>query len=123
MANRFASTTSALEVERIFKALADPTRRAVVERLRRGPAATTKLASGFDMALPSFLQHLGVLEDSGLVTSHKHGRVRTYWLVAEPLRAAESWLSEQRELWERRLDQLDEHLHRMKQDLEKEDEP
>ena len=98
---------------RVFKALADPTRLAVVERLGRGPAATSQLADEFDMALPSFLQHLKVLEGSGLVTSHKQGRVRTYRLTPEPLRAAEHWLSEQRDVWERRLDRLDEHLYEM----------
>jgi DNA-binding transcriptional ArsR family regulator len=97
----------------VFKALADPTRLAVVERLGHGPAATSQLADEFDMTLPSFLQHLKVLEDSGLVASHKHGRVRTYRLTPEPLRAAEHWLSEQRDVWERRLDRLDEHLHEM----------
>lgn len=103
------------EFERVFKALGDPTRLAVVQRLGRGPAATSELADGFDMALPSFLQHLKVLEDSGLVASHKQGRVRTYRLTPEPLRAAERWLSEQRDVWERRLDRLDEHLHEMKE--------
>ena len=98
---------------RVFRALADPTRLAVVERLGRGPAATSQLADEFDMALPSFLQHLKVLEGSGLVTSHKQGRVRTYRLTPEPLRAAEHWLSEQRDVWERRLDRLDEHLYEM----------
>lgn len=103
-------------LEQVFKALADTTRRAVVERLGRGPATTTDLASGFGMALPSFMQHLAVLEDSGLVASHKSGRVRIYRLTPDPLHAAEHWLSEQRDVWERRLDQLDEHLHDMHQE-------
>jgi DNA-binding transcriptional ArsR family regulator len=103
--------------ERVFKALADPTRLAVVERLGRGPAATSELADEFDMALPSFLQHLKVLEESGLVASQKRGRVRTYRLTPDPLRQAEHWLSEQREVWERRLDRLDEHLHEMKKEI------
>lgn len=97
---------------RVFQALADPTRRAVIERLGAGPAAMTELAAPFGMALPSFAQHLGVLERSGLVRSTKRGRVRTFRLVAAPLRAAEGWLSAQRELWARRLDQLDELLAR-----------
>jgi DNA-binding transcriptional ArsR family regulator len=96
-----------VELDRVFHALADPTRRAVVERLGGGPAATTELARPFAMALPSFTQHLGVLERSGLVTSHKQGRVRTYGLVRVPLEAAEHWMAVQRRTWERRLDQLD----------------
>lgn len=116
MPNQVAVHDPETAPERVFKALADPTRRAVVERLRRGPAATSDLAADFDMALPSFLQHLGVLEDSGVVTSHKQGRVRTYRLTPDPLRAAEDWLAEQRKIWERRLDRLDEHLHSMKKD-------
>ena len=94
-------------LDRAFRALADPTRRAVLERLARGPAAVTELARPFDMALPSFTQHLGVLEDSGLVRSRKAGRVRTYELAPDGLRAAEQWMARQRALWERRLDQLD----------------
>lgn len=107
------------DLEQVFKALSDPTRRAVVERLGFGPAATTELATGFDMALPSFVQHLGVLEDSGLVSSSKQGRVRTYRLTPARLRAAEGWLSQQRDLWERRLDQLDEHLYAMERQEER----
>ena len=94
-------------LDRTFRALADPTRRAVLERLARGPAAVTELARPFDMALPSFTQHLGVLEESGLVRSRKAGRVRTYELAPDGLRAAEQWMARQRALWERRLDQLD----------------
>lgn len=95
------------ELDGVFSALADPTRRAVIERLGRGPAATTELARPFTMALPSFTQHLAVLERSGLVTSHKQGRVRTYGLVHVPLENAEHWMVAQRRIWERRLDQLD----------------
>ena len=99
--------------DRVFKALADPTRLAVVERLGHGPSATSALAEEFDMSLPSFLQHLKTLEDAGLVVSHKQGRVRIYRLTPGPLRAAEHWLVEQRDVWERRLDRLDEHLYEM----------
>ena len=91
----------------VFYALADPTRRAIVGRLGRGPASVSALAAPFEMALPSFLQHLKVLEDCGLVATRKAGRVRTCTLRSEPLAAAEHWLETQRSLWIRRLDQLD----------------
>jgi DNA-binding transcriptional ArsR family regulator len=102
-------------LDRVFQALADPTRRAVVERLGRGPAPMSELAQPFAMALPSFAQHLDVLERSGLVRSRKKGRVRTYRLAPRPLAAAEHWMDKQRALWERRLDQLDSHLNEMKE--------
>jgi DNA-binding transcriptional ArsR family regulator len=116
MPNQSAALSREAGFDRVFKALADPTRLAVVERLGRGPAATSELADEFDMALPSFLQHLKVLEESGLVASHKRGRVRTYRLTPGPLQEAEHWLTEQRDAWERRLDRLDEHLHEMKKE-------
>jgi DNA-binding transcriptional ArsR family regulator len=97
-------------LDRVFQALADPTRRAVVERLSRESAPVSRLAEPFDMALPSFLQHLGVLEECGLVRSRKVGRIRTFRIAPEPLRAAEDWMRGQRALWERRLDQLDQFL-------------
>lgn len=75
----------------------------------------SKLAEPFDMALPSFLQHMNVLEACGLVKSRKTGRMRTYRVVAQPLKAAERWISKQRALWERRLDQLDHYLTTMKE--------
>ncbi|HYF85743.1 metalloregulator ArsR/SmtB family transcription factor [Azospirillum sp.] len=90
-----------------FRALADPTRRAVIQALGRGPASVSDLARPFEMALPSFLQHLKMLEDSGLVETRKVGRVRTCTLKPEALAAAESWLETQRNLWTKRLDQLD----------------
>jgi DNA-binding transcriptional ArsR family regulator len=102
----------------VFQALADPTRRAVVERLSRGPTATTELAQPFKMALPSFLQHLDVLQKCGLVQSRKSGRVRTYELAPNTLKEAEDWLSAQRSLWERRLDQLDSFLEGLKEQTE-----
>lgn len=105
-------------LSRVFQALADPTRRAVVERLTRGPAATGELARPFRMALPSFLQHLGVLQECGLVRSRKVGRVRTYELAPRPLKAAEDWMATQRTLWERRLDQLDAYLNDLKEQPE-----
>ena len=105
---RYMPNNSALN--HVFQALADPTRRAVIERLCSGPAAMSELSKPFKMALPSFAQHLGVLEDCGLVRSKKVGRVRTYRLAPRPLRAAEDWMVSQRALWERRLDQLDHYL-------------
>lgn len=97
-------------LDHVLQALANPTRRAVLERLGRGPAAVSTLAADFEMALPSFTQHLGLLERSGLVRSEKVGRVRTYRLAPDPLRPLEDWLAQQRSLWERRLDQLDDYL-------------
>lgn len=91
----------------IYHALADPTRRAVLERLAAGPAAMTELARDHDMALPSFAQHLAVLERSGLVRSRKAGRVRTYTLAPRRFAIAEGWLARQRALLSRRLDRLD----------------
>ena len=97
-------------VDRVFRALSDSTRRQVVERLGRGPASVSELAGGFDMALPSFVEHLRVLEGSGLVRSRKAGRVRTYRLAPRRLQIAEEWLVRQRSLWERRLDQFDAYV-------------
>lgn len=100
-------------LDRVFKALSDPTRRAVLARLASGPAGVTELARPFDMALPSFVQHLRVLETSGLVRSTKSGRVRTVRMEPRPLTEAEDWMAERRSLWERRLDGLDGLLEAM----------
>ncbi|TIN87697.1 MAG: winged helix-turn-helix transcriptional regulator [Mesorhizobium sp.] len=99
----------------MFRALADPTRRRVVERLNRSPASVSELAQPFKMALPSFIEHLKILEGCGLVHSQKTGRVRTYQLAPEPLKLAENWLAEQRTLWERRLDQFDAYVMTLKE--------
>jgi DNA-binding transcriptional ArsR family regulator len=112
------ATATATPIDSLFKALADPTRRKVVERLSRSPASVSELARPFDIALPSFVQHLGVLEGTGIVRSQKQGRVRTYELVPERLKFAEDWLSQQRSIWERRLDQLDAYLVTMKEEDE-----
>ena len=101
------------QLDPLFHALADPTRRAVVERLTRGPAPVGELARPFDMALPSFLQHLKVLERSGLVRSEKAGRVRTVHLEAAPLAAARDWLAARQREWEQRLDRLETFLEEM----------
>ncbi len=102
-----------IQLDRIFQALADPTRRAVLARLSAGPAPVGELAEPFDMALPSFTQHLNVLENCGLVSSEKSGRVRTYQIAPWPLEAAEQWMVEQRSIWQTRLDQLDSYLLKM----------
>jgi len=102
-------------LDRVFHALAHPARRAVLRRLSVGPATVSELAEAVDMALPSFLQHLDRLSGSGLVTSRKEGRVRTYRLTPAPLAEAEGWMAEQRGIWERRLDQLDSYLLTLKE--------
>lgn len=98
------------QLDQVFQALSDPTRRAVLANLASGPAAVSELAEPFDMALPSFTQHLKVLEESGLVASQKRGRRRFYRLEPTRLERAQDWLAEQRSQWERRLDQLDDFL-------------
>lgn len=98
----------------VFHGLADPTRRAVLIRLSRGPASVSEMARESRMALPSFVQHLSVLERGGLVRSRKSGRVRIYQIAPEPLHAAEQWLEAQRAHWSRRLDQLDDYLLKLK---------
>ncbi|MGH6881205.1 ArsR/SmtB family transcription factor [Hypericibacter sp.] len=107
--------STAEPIDSVFRALADPTRRHVLERLNRGPGSVSELAQPFDMALPSFVEHLKVLEESGLVRSRKNGRVRTYQLVPKRLKLAEDWLIRQRRLWVRRLDQLDAYLLTLKE--------
>ena len=104
-----------IPLDDVFYALADSTRRAVLERLINGPAAVSELAQPFDMALPSFTQHLNVLEDCGLVRSHKTGRVRTYRIDPRPLKTAEQWMVKHRAIWETRLDQLDHYLDTRKE--------
>lgn len=96
-----------------FHALSNPTRRSVFERLQRGPATVTSLAKPHDMALPSFLQHIKVLEDGGLVRSRKRGRVRTVEAVPTSITSIATWLDTQRSIWNQRLDQLDAHLTTM----------
>jgi DNA-binding transcriptional ArsR family regulator len=104
------------QVDRVFRALSDPTRRDVVARLTRSPASVSELAEPFAMALPSFVQHLRVLESSGVIRSTKSGRVRTYRLVPKRLEVAEHWLAAQRELWQRRMDQFERYANSMEDD-------
>jgi DNA-binding transcriptional ArsR family regulator len=100
MANQIAVLTD------VFYALADPTRRAIVKLLGRGPESVTALAAPFAMALPSFMKHLSVLERSGLIRSHKVGRTRTCELHPKALSQAERWIAEQRALWQARSDRV-----------------
>ena len=102
-------------IDRTFGALADPTRRAVVQALCKGPATVSELAVPFAMALPSFTQHLRVLEAGGLVDSQKSGRVRTYRLRPQAIERSQDWLRQQAERWELRLQQLDDYLATLKE--------
>ncbi|WEK50680.1 MAG: metalloregulator ArsR/SmtB family transcription factor [Candidatus Kaistia colombiensis] len=94
----------------MFQALADPSRRMMVERLSQGPASVSELAKPLDMSLPAVVQHLQVLEASGLIRTEKVGRVRSCTLDTGALQRAEQWIHERRALWERRLDRLGEYL-------------
>jgi DNA-binding transcriptional ArsR family regulator len=97
-------------LDRVFHALADPTRRVMLARLCRGPASVSELAKPLAMSLPAVVQHLQVLEGSGLVRSRKIGRVRSCRIESSALRTAERWISERRTLWERHLDRLGVYL-------------
>jgi len=97
-------------VDLLFAALADPSRRQMVDRLTRGPASVSELARPLAMSLPAVVQHLHVLEHSGLVRSEKVGRVRTCRIEPTGLRLAEDWVTERRRSWEERLDRLGEYL-------------
>jgi DNA-binding transcriptional ArsR family regulator len=97
-------------LDQVFQALADPTRRAMVERLVRGPASVSELSRPLAMSLPAVMQHLQVLQACGLVRSEKTGRVRTCHIEPGALRAAEAWITAQRTTWEGRLDRLGEYL-------------
>jgi DNA-binding transcriptional ArsR family regulator len=108
-------TEAAKPIDHVFRALSDPTRRHVLERLSRSPASVSELAAPFDRALPSFVQHMGILEECGLVQSRKTGRVRTYEIIPKHLKLAEDWMVRQRALWEKRLDQLDTYLITLKE--------
>lgn len=105
----------AAAADRVFHALSNPTRRKVLERLSAGPATVSQLAAPFDMQLPSFVQHLSVLERSRLVASKKRGRVRTYEIVPERFKVVGDWLAERRQLWEARLDRFDEYVTQLKE--------
>lgn len=98
------------DLDALFQSLADPTRRAILQRLTDGPATVTDLARPFDMALPSFLAHLQRLEAAGLVSSAKDGRVRTCALVPAAFQPVRTWLDDQRDLWDARLDRFDDYV-------------
>ena len=102
-------------VDEVFHALSNPTRRKVLERLSVGPATVSELVAPFDMQLPSFVQHLSVLERSRLVRSKKRGRVRTYEIAPERFKVVEDWLTARRRLWEARLDGLDQYVKQLKE--------
>jgi DNA-binding transcriptional ArsR family regulator len=106
------------QLDKTFAALADPTRRAMVERLVRGPASVSELAKPLPMSLPAVMLHLKVLEDSGLVTSQKIGRVRTCRIDPKMLSQAEQWVAERRQMWERSLDRLGAFLDETKPENE-----
>ena len=101
--------------DKVFYALSNPTRRRVLERLSVGPAAVSELAAPFDMQLPSFVQHLSVLEQSRLVRSKKRGRVRTYEIAPERFKVVEDWLAKRRQLWEARLNRFDQYVKQLKE--------
>jgi len=102
-------------VDEVFYALSNTTRRQVLEQLFSGPATVSELAAPFDMKLPSFVQHLSLLEKSHLVRSKKEGRVRTYEIAPEMFKVAETWLTERRQLWESRFDRFDEYVKKLKE--------
>lgn len=110
-------------LDALFQALADPTRRALLTRLARGPASVSDLAQPFDMALPSLMAHLARLEAAGLIETRKDGRVRTCAVVPAGLAPVQGWLDAQRTLWEGRLDRLDAYVTRLMKERAHDPEP
>ncbi|OYW46728.1 MAG: transcriptional regulator [Rhodobacterales bacterium 32-66-7] len=104
------------QLDDLFHALSDPTRRMILTRLARGPAAVTELAGPTGLRLPTVLRHLSVLEGAGLVTSQKDGRVRSCSLVPEALAPMQGWLDEQRRIWDARLNRLDAYVMTLMKD-------
>lgn len=102
------------DLDLAFSALADPTRRAIVSRLCDGPRSVSELSEPFELALPSLLKHLRVLEQSGIISSEKTGRVRTCRIEPHALHATEAWIRQHIAAWEKRLDRLEAHLARLK---------
>jgi DNA-binding transcriptional ArsR family regulator len=112
-----------IQLSEVFHALGDPTRCAIVGALGRGPASVSELAAPFDMALPSFMKHLAVLERSGVIRSNKVGRVRTCELRPKTLSRAERWISEQRAAWEARSDRMVDFVEKLHLEESTHDEP
>lgn len=104
-------------IDTIFQALGEPVRRGMITRLAAGPASVSQIAEPLEMSLPAVMQHIAVLEASGLVRTQKIGRVRTCTLAPDALKLAQEWISEQRAMWERRLDQLGRYLDETDPDL------
>jgi DNA-binding transcriptional ArsR family regulator len=104
------------QLDGVFQALADPTRRAVLGRLSRGPASVGELAKPFEMALPSFMKHIRLLEESGWILTRKEGRVRTCAIEKKAFAAPDAWLATQRAIWEARFDRLDAWVEDLRND-------
>lgn len=102
------------DLDKAFSALADPTRRAIIGQLCSGPKSVSELSQPFDLALPSLLKHVRVLEDSGLIHSEKTGRIRTCRLEPGALQATEAWIHQHMSVWEQRLDRMEAHINRIK---------
>ncbi|MGO1072027.1 ArsR/SmtB family transcription factor [Lysobacter sp. CA199] len=105
-----AQITDAVRLDRMFQALADSSRRSMIERLSEGPASVSELARPLAMALPSVVKHLAVLESGGIVMSEKAGRVRTYRIAPDALSLVEGWLAERKARWHRQFDELGRYL-------------
>ncbi|MFA6115570.1 MAG: helix-turn-helix transcriptional regulator [Sphingomonas sp.] len=106
------------QLNTVFHALADPTRRAVIGRLGKGPASISELAQPFDMALPSFMKHIHLLEESGWIRTRKQGRVRTCTIEKATFAAVDDWLADQRALWEERTDRLEHFVTHQPEDAQ-----
>ena len=107
------------DLSRLFHALADPTRRTIVTRLAEGPAPVTELAKPTGLRLPTVMRHLSVLEEAGLITTSKDGRVRSCAIVPEALAPVRTWLDEQREIWEARLNRMDDYVMKLMEERAK----
>lgn len=107
------------ELSQLFRALADPTRRSILSRLAESPARVTDLADPTGLRLPTVMRHLSVLEEAGLITTSKDGRIRTCAIVPEALDPARTWLDEQRAIWQARLDRLDDYVMKLMKEREK----
>lgn len=107
------------DLSRLFHAVADPTRRAILSRLAAGPAPVTELARPTGLRLPTVMRHLAVLEEAGLIATSKDGRVRTCAMVPEALSPMRAWIEEQRAIWESRLDRLDTYVMTLMEEREK----